>query len=417
MMIYIWRFFYFIGLSVYSIFINTAALLGHSKAKEFINGRKSTLKEIKELNSKEGLLFWMHCASLGEFEQGRPIIEGLKERHPSAKILISFFSPSGYKYRKDYALADKVVYLPLDFPWKVKAFIDTLQPTVAIFVKYEYWYHFFEKMVKIKIPTYLIAASFRPDQFLFKNIGKPYLKLFKQLRGIYVQQEDDLILLNNHGLDNVSVAGDPRIDSVIQAAQKTTSIEAIDIFKGDDKLLVLGSPHEGDDSLFISLFHNIPYDWKIIIAPHHIDNKRIEQVESLLSPDSYFRYSDFNEQNAISKKVLIINNIGMLSRIYAYADIVYIGGGFGDGIHNTLEAAVFGVPIIIGPKYQKFPEAVTLVQKGGFKVVHDAQEFQGIFGHLQIAENRSRMGTICKSYIIKNKGAGLQILNNMRIDI
>lgn len=357
---------YNIGIRIYLIIIKFASLF-NKKAKLWLDGRKS-----RAFTSCPGAI-WFHFASLGEFEQGRPVLEQIKSLDPKKKIVITFFSPSGYEIRKNTPLADAVYYLPLDTAKNARDFIDAVQPQMAIFTKYEYWYHFFNETHKRGIPLYVISAIFRPGQVFFKWYGGLHREILGFVNHFFVQDERSLQLLVGIGVNNVTVSGDTRFDRVWANAAKPMPVPAIKEFSTGHKVFIAGSTWPPDEQLILHIIDQYP-DWKFIIAPHEIGVEKIEKLMELLPSESSARYSVIShlEGHFTNLRVLVIDNIGMLSSLYQYGDIAYVGGGFGAGIHNTLEAAAFGLPVIFGPNYAKFIEANDLVDlKAGFTVSNE----------------------------------------------
>ncbi len=336
----------------------------NKKAKLWINGRK----EQAFVRYPESI--WFHFASLGEFEQGRPVLEQLRSLYPQDKIVVTFFSPSGYEVRKNTPLADGVYYLPLDTAQNARKFIDAIQPKLAIFTKYEYWYHFFNEMHRRDIPVYIISGIFRPGQIYFKWYGSLHRKMLGFVSYFFVQDERSKQLLQTIGINNVTISGDTRFDRVWANAEHPKQIPAINEFKNGHKIFIAGSTWPHDEKLIATLVNLYP-NWKFIFAPHEISEEKINKLIDILPEGMTIRYSEIsNLRSQISNlSILIIDNIGMLSSLYQYGDIAFIGGGFGAGIHNTLEAAAFGLPVIFGPNYAKFKEAIDLIAlNAGFSI-------------------------------------------------
>lgn len=353
------------GLKLYYLAIYIASFF-NSKARLWINGRKTA---INPTNSNS---IWFHFASLGEFEQGRPVLEQIRQLHPSAKIIITFFSPSGYEIRKSTPLADEVYYLPLDTAKNARQFISAINPTIAIFTKYEYWYHFFNELNKRSVPLYIISGIFRPGQVFFKWYGSLHREMLTYVSHFFVQDEQSKALLNDIGITNVTISGDTRFDRVWANAQNPKTLPDIKAFTNGQKAFIAGSTWPEDEKLVAELVKDYP-DWKFVFAPHEIEEDKITRLVNLLPADSAVRYSRLASHNS-QRQTLIVDNIGMLSSLYQYGHIAYIGGGFGTGIHNTLEAAAFGLPVIFGPKYQKFKEAKDIITlKSGFSVANEAE--------------------------------------------
>lgn len=385
-----------------------------SKAKSWYIGRCriwSRLVETFAENSQK--VIWIHVASLGEFEQGRPLIEKIKEQKGDEyKVLLTFFSPSGYEMRKDYPLADSVYYLPLDTARNAKRFLDIVKPSLIYFVKYDYWYHYLHETNKRNIPLYIISSIFRKEQIFFKPYGAFYRKILSFFTKIFVQEQESKSLLQHIGIDSV-VAGDTRVDRVAALARRNHEIPNVLDFKQDELLLIAGSSWEKDEDLFIEYLENHPpLDYKLIIAPHEVHEKRVKQLCEKFKPFKPLRYSQITEKKELQEsKILIIDSVGMLSALYKYGDIAYIGGGFGVGIHNTLEPATFSLPIIFGKKYKKFNEARILLEKGGAFSVSNYAEFEKILDNLLKKETlRIESGTVSRRFIEENQGAVSRIL-------
>jgi 3-deoxy-D-manno-octulosonic-acid transferase len=359
---------YNIVIQLYFYFISFVSIF-NKKAKKWLSGRK---KNIQNLN--EGSI-WFHFASLGEFEQGRPVLEKIRALYPDDKIVLTFFSPSGYEIRKNTPLANAVYYLPLDTAKKARHFIDAIKPKFAVFTKYEYWYHFFDEMHKREIPLYIISGIFRPGQIFFKWYGSLHRKILGFVTYFFVQDDASKLLLSGIGINKVKVSGDTRFDRVWQNAQHPQHIPYMAEFNNRQKMFVAGSTWPPDEKLLSALISEHP-DWKFVIAPHEIREDKITALVNLLPAQTTARYSQFKsyQEPFTTYQTLIIDNIGMLSSLYQYGDIAYIGGGFGAGIHNTLEAAAFGLPVIFGPNYSKFIEAKELIQlQAGFSINDEFQ--------------------------------------------
>lgn len=350
----------------------------HKKAKLMIQGQRNTNALLREKIEKEGNYIWFHASSLGEFEQGRPMIEKIKREYPRYKILLTFFSPSGYEVRKNYLGADVICYLPFDTLSNVREFLDLARPKMAIFIKYEFWANYLTELKRRNIPTYIISAIFRKEQWFFKWYGAGYRKVLNCFNRLFVQDEASLRLLVAQGIPQVSVCGDTRFDRVMDIRNETKEIALIERFvtlpDGSKALtLVAGSSWPQDEAILIAYFNEHP-ELKLIIAPHEIHEEHLKYIESLLKRP-FIRFSEAAEQSVADKDCIIINCFGLLSSIYRYGEIAYVGGGFGTGIHNVLEAAVYGIPVIFGPKYHKFKEAHDLIAtRGGFSVA-DASQF------------------------------------------
>lgn len=378
---------YHIAIYFYGLLLRVASLFS-PKAALWVNGRKDSWTQIQEQLKANETRVWFHCASLGEFEQGRPLIEAYREKYPTHKIVLSFFSPSGYEIRKNYQGADYIFYLPLDTPSNARKWLQLIQPQCAFFIKYEFWRNYLYQLHQQQIPTYLVAGIFRKEQLFFKWYGKFFKNILSYFTHLFVQNQYSLQLLKHHQIHHASYAPDTRFDRVAHIAQQAKELPFIEQFKGEKKLLVLGSSWPADESLFATISPNILVHYKLLIAPHEIHESHLQQIESLYSGQCV-RYSVGIKKTALLQEqpILIIDNIGMLSSIYQYGDITYIGGGFGVGIHNILEAAIFGMPIIFGPNYHKFQEAKDLVDLKAAFSIQDTTQLQNILQQLQ--ENQS----------------------------
>ena len=357
----------------------------------------------------------MHVASLGEFEQGRPIIEKFKKEAPQYKIVLTFFSPSGYEIRKNYPFVDHVFYLPLDGSQNARQFLNFIKPDLAIFVKYEFWYHYLTELHRRSIPTLLVSAIFREKQFSPLNPYTPILIcVLKTFQHIFVQDTPSVFLLQKQGLTQVTCVGDTRIDRVMAIAQEANRFPIIEQFVGNAPVFIGGSTWQPDEVVITSLFSDTKFkDWRFIFAPHDISAKNIDRLEKLL-PEKALRYSnlsntEFRKTNNDSR-ILIIDNVGMLSSIYRYGRVAYIGGGFGSGIHNTLEPIAFDLPVIFGLKYKKFAEAVRLVETGGGFTVDNANAFKTVMKNLLLEKNYNIASNAAKDYVSKNQGATDKII-------
>lgn len=406
---------YTVVLYCYRIAIGIAALVSE-KARLWLAGRKNWKEQLesKVRNLNAGKRIWIHCASLGEFEQGRPVIEELKKKYPGCLVILTFFSPSGYEIRKDYEQADLVCYLPLDSRKNAHDFVAILQPQLALFVKYEFWYHYLSELHRKKIPALLISAAFRKEQPFFKWYGKMFRDLLSWFGKIFVQDEKSLELLGKSGLaKNALLSGDTRYDRVLEIARHAPSIPKLEAFKGDSQLLIAGSTWPADEKILASTSNVLPVGWKLIIAPHEIDASHIQSIENQFR-NQCLLYSDLTGHST-DKKVLIIDNMGMLSSIFAYGTIAYIGGGFNeDGIHNVLEPAVFGLPVLFGPAHQKFVEAVMLVKMGFAFPLRDSQELRKTLESL--IGNQPELLTLSRklrNHIKDQEGATVSILNHI----
>jgi 3-deoxy-D-manno-octulosonic-acid transferase len=381
------------------------------KARAWLEGRKDLLSRmdiaIRGITGRKRI--WMHCASLGEFEQGRPVIEALRNQYPDAYILVTFFSPSGYEIRKNYPVADHVFYLPLDTPSNARRFIDILQPDLAIFVKYEYWLNHLEVMKKKNVPVLMISAIFREGQVFFQWYGYLWKKALKGFRHFFVQNQESSVLLSSAGIHGVSITGDTRFDRVISITENFTELSLIQNFCRTPYVIVAGSTWEEDEEVWTHLVKTRT-DISFIFAPHELYEDHLKSIERLFP--NCILYSALSQTGAHSdSNVLIIDNFGMLSRLYHYGTICYVGGGFSNGIHNILEAAVHGKPLIFGPAFYKFQEAVDLLELGGAETVESAIELEKIV--VQWLNNPVEMaerGKVSSDYVKERAGATKKII-------
>lgn len=407
-------FIYNLGVRIYQLLIAVVSTF-NSKAKFFRNGRIGWESRLRESIKKNDRVVWFHCASLGEFEQGRPVIESFKVKYPDIKILLTFFSPSGYEIRKNYTGADYIFYLPLDTYWNATKFIDIVNPIATIFVKYEFWYHYLNQLKKKNIPTYIISAIFRNDQIFFKSYGGWYRKFLFNFEHLFVQNEKSSELLASIGVNNVTVAGDTRFDRVVVNAQAAKVIPLIEKFVGNSRVIVAGSTWPKDEDLIIEYFKTNPHNLKLIIAPHEIHSQDIEKFREQIGLKS-MRFTLPEECDPKDAQILIIDTIGILSSVYRYGTIAYIGGGFGVGIHNTLEAAVFGIPVLFGPKFQKFQEAVELIENGTAKAVDNYEEFSIALNQFILSEdNLQKVKKISTDYFLRKAGATKTIVERIKL--
>ncbi len=385
---------------IYFALLRLAALFGHRKARLLCQGERRSLKHISEHIVPGERYIWFHAASVGEFEQGRPIIERIKAEYPKFKILLTFFSPSGYELRKNYDKADIVTYLPFATSKKAKKFLDLVNPEMAIFIKYEFWPAYLKELHQRQITTYIISAIFQPNQLFFKWYGKPYLNYLKYFSTLFVQDKVSRDLLEKHGITNVVVSGDTRFDRVTQIASSAKSIGPIEQFCSGTPTLVAGSTWSADEELLLRYCHE--RDIKLVLVPHEIHDTHLHYIFNRFH-GRLTRYTRATMANIDSNKVFVVDTIGMLSSIYQYATVAYIGGGFGAGIHNTLEAAVYGVPVVFGPKCQKFREALGLIECQGAQSVNNYTELRDTLDKY-FADPRT-YGKNAGDYVAKNLGA------------
>jgi 3-deoxy-D-manno-octulosonic-acid transferase len=402
---------------LYNIFIALYRILAafialwNKKARDWTHGQKNLLAELEQRVSPADQIIWMHCASAGEFEQGKPVLEQLKQKYPQYKILVTFFSPSGYLSGRKYKGADLISYLPLDTKRNAEKFLRIVNPQLVIFVKYEYWYHHLKAVAERNIPLLLISSIFRSKQVFFKGYGSFYRKILGFYHWIFVQDDESIQLLKSIRINHCSLGGDTRFDRVDAIARNSTELELIKRFAGEDKLLVAGSTWPDDERLLAEFYHSYTGKLKLIIAPHEINKGHIDNLSSLF-PEA-ITYSDWEHKPTNHPTVLIIDNVGMLSRLYHYATITYIGGGFNkSGIHNTLEAAVWGKPVLFGPNYQKFREARDLVAIGaGFSISNEAVLTERATTLLHNDPILQQSGRSAKEYVEENKGATGKIMD------
>jgi 3-deoxy-D-manno-octulosonic-acid transferase len=374
------------------------------KASLWVKGQKKWTEKIRQKIKPENPTVWIHCASLGEFEQGRPVIEALKLHRPDLQIVLTFFSPSGYEIRKSYPNADCISYLPPDTPRNSVRFINIVNPEFVIFVKYEFWNNYISELYKKSIPLYLISGIFRPGQHFFKWYGSFFRNMLKKFKKIFVQDQPSFDLLSGIGIKNISLAGDTRFDRVVQITGLAKDIPQLEKFRGDEKLFLAGSSWKQDEEIIAKYINNFPGRMKWVFAPHEIDNQNIERLEKLFTV-SYVRFSEFNEASA-GARVLIIDNIGMLSSAYKYAYIAAVGGGFGKGIHNILEPACWGIPVVFGPNHGKFREAVELNKSGGARSFVTYDDFKMILDEwLTDGNSYSFSAEEAGKYVKENTGA------------
>ncbi|HSO85855.1 MAG TPA: glycosyltransferase N-terminal domain-containing protein [Draconibacterium sp.] len=400
------------GIFFYSIIIHLFAGF-NEKARFFVNGRKNWEEILKQKIDKKAKNVWFHCSSLGEFEQGRPVIEELKQQFPEYKIVLTFFSPSGYEIRKNYPLADVVVYLPMDTKRNANTFLNIVKPEKVFFVKYEFWYFYITELRKRNIPLFIISAIFRENQQFFKNTpwGKWYRKMLFMIEHLFVQNEKSGELLKSVGISNFTVSGDTRFDRVAAIANSAKEIPIVEKFKGNSMLIIAGSTWKPDEELLAAFINQSGL--KFIIAPHEVSESNINRIHQLLKKPA-ISISKVTEAEIDRFQVLIIDSVGLLSSLYRYGNIAYIGGGFGVGIHNILEAATFGLPVIFGPNYKRFKEAVDLTFEGGAYSISNSDELRNTLNSLINDKKEHEKATeICKNYVIKNVGSTKVIIKKV----
>ena len=357
--------FYLLGVAIASLF--------NEKVRKMWRGERAAFNVLKQKVDPEARYVWFHAASLGEFEQGRPIMERLRREHPEYKILLTFFSPSGYEVRKNYEGADIICYLPLDTPINAIRFLRLVRPVMAYFIKYEFWYNYLHILKYRHVPAYSVSSIFRPDQIFFKWYAKKYAGVLHCITQFFVQNEQSKELLAKIGITDVTISGDTRFDRVLQIMEQSKHLPIVEAFKQDHHVFVAGSSWSPDEDIFIRFFNEHP-EWKLIIAPHVIGNDHLQQILSKLNHKTV-RYTEATTETAAEAQCLIIDCFGLLSSIYHYGEVAYVGGGFGVGIHNVLEAAVWNVPVFFGPNNKRFQEAQQLLASGGGVEITDYDSF------------------------------------------
>ncbi len=408
------KIFYYLALKIYEIIICFFSNF-NKKARFFRKGRKNIFEKIEKNVPKSEKKIWFHCASMGEFEQALPLIEIIKTEFPEMKILLTFFSPSAYEIRKNYKNADYIFYLPLDFKKNAKKFIELTNPYLVFFIKYEFWFYYLKILKEKKIPVYLISGIFREDQIFFKNYGKWFANILRNFTHIFVQNKISLKLLEKIKIKNVTIAGDTRFDRVSDIVKINKNFDLIEKFKDNKKILIAGSTWKEDEEILIKYINNTKKNLKFIIAPHEIHKENINRILKKIKI-SKIAYSQANEKNIKNKNVLIIDNIGMLSSIYKYGEISYVGGAFGKGLHNILEPATFGMAIFFGIKYKKFQEAIDLINLKAAFSIKNFENFERKIN--EILENKNLLeesSRISKNYIIENLGGTKKILKKIAI--
>ncbi len=406
---------YTLGIYFYILAIKLAALFGHRKAKHMLEGHKEIFSTLRDKIKPGTDYIWFHASSLGEFEQGRPMIERFRAEHPEYRVVLTFFSPSGYRSAQNYQQADVVCYLPFDTPCNVKRFIDIVNPKMVFFIKYEYWLNFLFALKKRSIPTYIISAIFRKEQVFFRSWGGFYRRALRCFTRLFVQNEASKSLLASIGIDNVTVAGDTRFDRVIKISEQARMLPLVEAFvEGDKRIFIAGSSWGADEAVYMPYF-NTHMGWKLIIASHEVNEERIKAIEEQVQ-GLCVRYSLATLEEARSAKCLIIDCFGLLSSIYRYGNVAYVGGGFGVGIHNILEAAVYGVPVFFGPNNAKFQEAQQLKACGGGIEITSAADFEAKMLCLdKDAAAAKKAGDAAGAYVSNNSGASARIFSALEV--
>lgn len=389
--------------------------LFNAKARAFNEGRNHVFERLKsQLTTNAAPIIWVHCASLGEFEQGRPVIENLKREFPRYKIFLTFFSPSGYEVRKNYAQADYIFYLPWDTKRNASQFVSIVRPSLAIFIKYEFWYHYSTQLKKRQIPLLSVSSIFREQQLFFKSYGGFYRKILFNFTHFFVQNDESVKLLKKLGLKNYTKAGDTRFDRVNELVNNGSGVPIAEQFKANDKVMVIGSCWPEDLDVIIPFINENYHHLKFIIAPHEISESFISNLEQSLNAEK-IRYSQAANGKPEDSHVLIVDNVGMLSRLYRYGEFAYIGGAFGKGLHNILEAACYGIPIFFGNQsYQKFQEAVDLINRGGAFDVADYRDFKTKYEAVNVPQNFLLACEVTRQYVEENLGATEKVMQYCR---
>ncbi len=405
-------FFYNISLKIYYLLVLIVSLF-NKKAKQWIDGRKNIFEKIKKSGACETKNIWFHVSSLGEYEQGLPVIEKIKLKYPNHKIVLTFFSPSGYEVKKNSKTADYIFYLPNDSRKNARKFIKLINPELSFFVKYDFWYHYLNQLKNKQIPTYIFSTIFRKKQSFFKWYGAWYRKMLHLFTHIFVQNEESVVLLKSIGIENVSIAGDTRFDRVIEISKESKNFEIIETFKDNKFVIVAGSTWQPDEDILIKFINNRKENIKFIIAPHNIKEENIKRISNSLKV-SYKLYSKSKIEGIKDCKVLIIDNIGMLSSIYKYGEVAYIGGGFGVSIHNTLEAATYGMPVVFGPNYHKFQEAKDLLKLKAAFCIANYNDFEkatlNLFSNNDLLKKTS---AVAKQYVLSKRGSTDKIIDKI----
>ncbi|TCO07908.1 3-deoxy-D-manno-octulosonic acid transferase [Natronoflexus pectinivorans] len=409
------RILYNIGIQFYHFMVKLLSPF-NKQASMLSRGRSEVWDKIDSLTLRDKVI-WVHCASLGEFEQGRPLIEAIRTKKPDCSIVLTFFSPSGYEIRKNYDMVDVVLYLPADTKKNAHRFISVIKPTAVFFVKYEFWFHYFNELKRANIPLFSVSSIFRENQIFFKWYGSWFRKTLQCVTKFYVQDETSGELLKSLGIDHFIVAGDTRFDRVASIAKSAADVPLAETFARGAKVLVAGSTWPPDEEILASYINQSSPSEKFIIAPHQIHDSHIRQIEERLSVPTIRFTKTENGELPSEAKVLIIDTIGMLSAIYRYGSVAYIGGGFGKGIHNTLEAATYGMPVVFGPKYKKFKEAVDLINEGGGFAIQEEKDFFELMSRFWgdgDGNELERSGKAAASYVNRMLGATDKIIEEIQ---
>ena len=403
--------FYNLGIIIYTILIRLVSPF-YPKARKWSEGRVGMIDRMRREMADAENVVWIHVSSLGDFEQGRPLVDYIKSNYPDYKILLTFFSPAGYEVRKNYPNADYVYYIPADTRREVHRFLDVVRPKVVIFVKYEFWLNMLVELRKRAIRTFIVSAIFRRNSIFFNPFGRIWRNALRSFDTLFVQDEASKALLAEIGITNVEVAGDTRFDRVITIAEAAERVDVVEKFKGDNRLFVAGSTWGADEDILLSLINANP-NVKFVVAPHEMDEGRIERLLREVKGGAV-RYTQVAQCDFEDKQLLVLDTMGLLSRVYGSADWAYIGGGFGAGIHNTLEAAVYGLPVAFGPKYRKFKEACDLIELGVGASVKSAAELKCWFDSLRDdAAKLDKISEVAKAYTLKQRGVTERIVKRI----
>lgn len=403
---------YEIVISLYTLGVAVMSLF-NDKVKKMWRGEREAFRVLRNSVDPGSRYVWFHAASLGEFEQGRPIMERLRREHPELKILLTFFSPSGYEVRKNYEGADIICYLPLDTYFNARRFLNLVHPEVAFFIKYEFWWNYLHILKRRNVPVYSVSSIFRPNQVFFRWYGRTYSNVLKCFTRFFVQNEVSRQLLAKLGITEVEITGDTRFDRVLQIKSQAKSLPIVEAFRQDYKVFVAGSSWPPDEDIFIKYFNGRD-DWKLIIAPHVIGEDHLQQILSKLKGKAV-RYTEATPESVADAKILIIDCFGLLSSIYGYGHVSYVGGGFGVGIHNVLEAAVWNIPVIFGPNNERFQEAQDLLASGGGSQIDGYQQFESLMnGYIADDSLRKADGDKAAQYVSSKAGATGKILSAVK---
>ena len=384
------------------------------KVRKMFVGERHSFRVLKEQVDPTAKYVWFHAASLGEFEQGRPLMEHLRKAHPEYKILLTFFSPSGYEVRKNYEGADIICYLPLDTPTNALRFLRAIRPCMAFFIKYEFWYNYLHILKHRGVPTYSVSSIFRPDQIFFRPYGRQYARVLKCFTRFFVQNDESCQLLSKIGIDSAEIVGDTRFDRVLHIAEQARQLPIVDAFKQNAKVFVAGSSWQPDEDVFIPFF-NQHKDWKLIIAPHVIGEDHLQQILSKLKRKTV-RYTQTNADEASQAECLVIDCFGLLSSIYRYGEVAYVGGGFGVGIHNVLEAAVWNMPVVFGPNNKRFQEAQGLMADGGGFEIEGTAQLESLMNRfMSDSDYLYKCGKSAGDYVKCHSGASEKILSEVNL--